>query len=219
MPKSKKHQSLLRNSFNFPTFSGLPDEPENEIDLRYYDNGPFGFKPGQHWCFLGEIVESIGLVRVLLRVKDKDGQVVTVGLYTDDRGQALAPQIKEGHTVAVLYGEQHGFLDMSVGIRVEDTSNIKIIPCSLEQLLKASDDVATLRKGQPRRCGSCGKEENASDNTHLRLCSRCRHTPYCGEDCQKKAWAAGHKANCKALVGVRWFTERNWRTFHDWFNF
>ncbi|KAG2031919.1 hypothetical protein BDR03DRAFT_971539 [Suillus americanus] len=219
MPKSKKPQSVLRNSFNFPTFSGLPDEPENEIDLEYYDDCRFGFKPSQHWCFVGEIVDSIGLVRVLLRVKDKDGQVVTIGLYTDDRGQALVPQIKEGYTVAVLYGEQHRFLDMTVGIRVEDTSNIKIIPCSLEQLLKASDDVATLRKGQPRRCGSCGKEENASENTHLRLCSRCRHTPYCGEDCQKKAWVAGHKVDCKALVGVRWFTERNWRTFHDWFSF
>jgi hypothetical protein len=45
----------------------------------------------QHWCSLGEIVSSIGLVRVLLRVKDKNSQVVTIGLYTDDRGQALAP--------------------------------------------------------------------------------------------------------------------------------
>ncbi|KAG1874337.1 hypothetical protein F4604DRAFT_1764011 [Suillus subluteus] len=219
MPTSKKPQSLLRNNFNFPTFSSLPDEPKIEIDLKYYDSGPFGFKPSQHWCFVGEIVEFVGLVRVLLRVKDKDGQVVTIGLYTDDRGQALASQIKIGHTVAVLYSEQHRFLDMTVGIRVGDTSNIKIIPCSLEQLLKASDDVATLRKGQPRRCGSCGKEENASDNTHLRLCSRCRHTAYCGEDCQKKAWVAGHKTDCKALVGVRWFTERNWRMFYDWFSF
>lgn len=219
MRKSKKPQSLLRNNFNFPAFSGLPDEPENEIDLRYYHDGPFGFKPSQHWCFLGEIVDSIGLVRVLLRVKDKDGEVITIGLYTDDRGQALAPHIKIGHTVAVLYGEQHGFLDMSVGIRVEDASNIKIIPCSLEKLLNASDDVGTLRKGKPRRCGSCGKDENASGNTHLRLCSRCRHTSYCGEDCQKKAWVDGHKVDCKALVGVQWFTAKNWRMFHDWFSF
>ncbi|KAG1738497.1 hypothetical protein EDB19DRAFT_1713853 [Suillus lakei] len=219
MPKSEKSKSLLRNNVNFPTFSGLPEEPENEVDLIYYDEGPFGLKPSQHWCFLGEIVDSIGLVRVLLRVKDKHGQVITIGLYTDDGGRALAPQIKQGHTVAILYGEQHGFLDMSVGIRVEDASNIKIIPCSLDQLLKASDDVASLRKGQPRHCGSCGKEENNPDNTHLRWCSRCKHASYCGEVCQKKAWVDGHKADCKAIVGVQWFTARNWRTFHDWFSF
>ncbi|KAG2132908.1 uncharacterized protein EDB93DRAFT_1175342 [Suillus bovinus] len=219
MPESKKPQGLLRNSFNFPAFSGLPSEPEDEIDLKYYNLNLCGFEPSQHWCFLGEIVDSIGLVRVLLRVKDKDGRVVTVGLYTDDRGKVLAPQIKKGHTVAILYGEQHGFLDMTVNIRVEDASNIKIIPCSLEQLLKASDDLVVLRKGQPRHCGSCGNGENASYNTHLRLCSRCRYASYCGEDCQKKAWMDGHKADCKALVEVQWFTAKNWETFHDWFSF
>ncbi|KAG0704603.1 hypothetical protein DFH29DRAFT_801630 [Suillus ampliporus] len=217
MPKNKQPKSLLRNNVNFPPFKSLPDE--TDLDLTYYDEGPFGFEPSQHWCFLGEIVDFIGLGRVLLHVKDKDGQLgITIGLYTDDGGRALAPQIKIGHTVAVLYGEQHGFLDMSVGIRVEEESSIKIIPCSLEQLLQASDDMAA-RKGQPRGCGSCGKEENASENTHLRLCSRCKQASYCGEDCQKRAWVDGHKADCKALVGVQWFVARNWRKFHDWFSF
>jgi hypothetical protein len=180
MPEPRTSESLLRNNVTFPAFSDLPHE--NDVDPTYYDEGPYKFSPRRHWCFLGEIVDSYGLFRVLLRVKDKDGQVVTIGLYTDDRGRALAPHIKEGHTVVVLYGEQHSFLDMTVGIRVEEASIIRIIPCSLEQLLKASDDVAVRNfNGQSRCCGSCGKEENTSGNTRLRLCTRCKHTSYCGE--------------------------------------
>ncbi|KAG2132907.1 uncharacterized protein EDB93DRAFT_1093524 [Suillus bovinus] len=218
MPKTKTSKSLLRNDVNFPTFSDLPDE--NDVDLTYYDEGPYGFAPSQHWCFLGEIVDSYGLGRILLRVKDKEDQVVTIGLYTDDRGQALAPQIKQGHTVAVLYGEQHGFLDMSVGIRVEEASVIRIIPCSLEQLLKVSDDVAARNSDrQSRCCGSCGQKEDTSDKTHLRLCSRCKQMSYCGEACQKKAWVDGHKVDCKVLVWVQWFAARNWRVFNGYFNF
>ncbi|KAG1774395.1 hypothetical protein EV702DRAFT_1270011 [Suillus placidus] len=209
MPETKTSKSLLRNSIKFPTFRDLPDE--NDVDPTYYDEGPYRFAPRQHWCFLGEIVGSYGLCRALLRVKDKDGQTI---------GQALVPQIKEGHTVAVLYGEQHGFLDMTVGIRVEEASIIKIIPCSLEQLLKASDDVAARNlNSQSRCCGSCGKEENTSGNTYLRLCSRCKQASYCGEVCQKKAWVDGHKADCKALVWARWFAARNWEVFNGYFEF
>lgn len=216
MPQTNTSKGLLRNSVNFPAFSGLPYE--HDVDSTYYNEGPYRSAPRQHWCFLGEIVGSYGLCRVLLRVKDKDGQVVTIGLYTDDRGQALAPQIKEGHTVAVLYGEQHSFLDMTVGIRVEEASVIRIIPCSLDQLLKASDEVAA-RNSQPKCCGSCGKEENTSDNTHLRLCARCKQASYCGEVCQKKAWVDGHKVDCKALVGAQWFAARNWGTFRGYLDF
>lgn len=218
MPETKTSQSLLRNTINFPSFSDLPYE--NGIDLTYYAQGRYSFSPRQHWCFFGEIVGSYGLGRVLLRAKDKDGQVVTIGLYTDDRGQALVPQIKEGYTVAVLYGEQHGFLDMTVGIRVEEASIIRIIPCSLEQLLKASDDVAARSlNSQSRCCGSCGKKEDTSDNTHLRLCSRCKQASYCGGVCQKKAWVDGHKTDCKALVWAQWFAAKNWGVFNGYFNF
>lgn len=169
-------QSLLRNDINFPTFDDLPNE--HEVDLNYYDETSVGFEASQHWCFLGEIVDFIGFGRIVLHVKDKVGRVIVIALYTDDNGRGIVPQIKKGYTVAVLYGEQHYFLDMSVGIRVEEASNIKIIPCSLDRLLKASDEVAA-RKGQPRRCGSCG-EGSTSENMQLRLCSRCREVSYCG---------------------------------------
>jgi hypothetical protein len=182
MPKNKqnkKSQSLLRNPINFPTFNNLPDDYDG-VDLNYYEETEFGFEPYQHWCFLGEIVDFLSLGRVVMHVKDKIGRIIMVALYTDDNGQAIASQVRKGHTVAVLYGEQHHFLDMSVGIRVEEASSIKIIPCSLDQLLKASDEVAA-RKGQPRRCGSCEQEENHSENRQLRLCSRCKQASYCGQ--------------------------------------
>ncbi|KAG1874336.1 hypothetical protein F4604DRAFT_2009686 [Suillus subluteus] len=199
MPDTGASQSLLRNNVNFPAFSDLPYE--NGVDPTYYVQGPYSFSPRQHWCFLGEIV-------------------VTIGLYTDDRGRPLVPQIKEGHTVAVLYGEQHGFLDMTVGIRVEEASIIRIIPCSLEQLLKASDEVAARKLNtQSICCGSCGEKENTSENTHLRLCARCKQASYCGAVCQKKAWVEGHKTDCKALVWVQWFAAKNWGVFNRYFDF
>ncbi|KAK4460440.1 hypothetical protein QBC42DRAFT_272359 [Cladorrhinum samala] len=65
--------------------------------------------------------------------------------------------------MAILYAEQHGFLDMTVGIRLEEESICKIIPASLNELLGLSDkvgrystgragpqDVSRLRRGQGR---------------------------------------------------------------------
>jgi hypothetical protein len=46
-------------------------------------------------------------------------------------------RFQKGRTVAILYAEQHGFLDLTVGIRQESTSTIEVgqIPLIVEQLL------------------------------------------------------------------------------------
>jgi hypothetical protein len=110
----------------FPTFGALPGE--HDLDLDYYQttNG-YSFKPRQHWCFLGEILSMDDFMRIRLWVQDRQGVEVPISFYTDDRGYDLpAESIKKGNTIAVLYAEQHPFLDLSVGIRVEVVCSVKV---------------------------------------------------------------------------------------------
>ena len=47
--------------------------------------------------------------------------------YTDERGQELDQALlRKGYTVAILYAEHHGFMDMTEGIRHETQSNLKV---------------------------------------------------------------------------------------------
>jgi MYND finger len=41
-------------------------------------------------------------------------------------------------------------------------------------------------------CDNCGK-----CSTACKFCSRCMSVRYCGKDCQKEHWRAGHKLQCK----------------------
>jgi hypothetical protein len=43
----------------------------------------------------------------------------------------------------------------------------------------------------PARCAHCAVEV-----AKIRACSLCRHVVYCGAECQKAHWKAGHRASC-----------------------
>ena len=62
--------------------------------------------------------------------KDNEGTLLGadhLAFYTPARGRELDPaSVKRGFTVAALYGIQHGFLDMTVGIRHEDPTSLKV---------------------------------------------------------------------------------------------
>lgn len=116
----------LRNETAFPLFDDLPEE--NDISLDFYEsaNG-FSYRPRKHWCFLAEIIDIEKFLRLRLIVKDKADRKVPIAFYTGDRGLELNPSyVQEGFTVAILYAEQHGFLDLSVGIRHESPTAIKV---------------------------------------------------------------------------------------------
>jgi hypothetical protein len=116
----------FRNDAMFPCFDELPEE--HCLDLDFYESTDgFSYRPRTHWCFLAEIVEIEAFVRLRLVVKDKTGQRISVAFHTDHRGDELDPLcLEKGYTVAVLYGEQHGFLDMSFGIRHENPASLKV---------------------------------------------------------------------------------------------
>ncbi|RYP45010.1 hypothetical protein DL768_008597 [Monosporascus sp. mg162] len=127
--KFPKHQyANFRNEETFPTFAGLPGE--NDINLPFYDTvDGFTYAPRKHWCFLAEIIEVGVFIRLRLIVKDKAGATVQVAFHTDDRGTEFAPsQLRPGYTVAILYAQQHDFLDLTTGIRQEEYEGIKVDP-------------------------------------------------------------------------------------------
>lgn len=120
----------LRNGAIFPAFRGLPEE--NDIDLEFWvSTDGLSYRPCKHWCFLAEITHVEEFLRLRLIVKDKTGDELPLAFYTDRKGGELqASSVREGFAVAVLYAQQHVFLDSSVGIRHENPSAIKVCcPC------------------------------------------------------------------------------------------
>ena len=116
----------LRDEEIFPAFSALPDD--NSLDLSFYttkDN--YLYTPRKHWCFFAQIVDIEHFLRLRLYVRDKLGKTVVVAMYTDGRGfEFESSLLQPGHTVAILYAHQHGFLDFTTGIRQEEYTGIKV---------------------------------------------------------------------------------------------
>ena len=167
----------LRNLITFPSYMQLPEE--NDIDYRYYTEEPFTpvIRQRRHWCFLAEIVDMMTILRLRLEVKDRDGFVLPVNFHTEDRGTAFLPKCRKGYTLAVLYGEQHAFADGTVGIRLEQSKLVKVLPYSLEQILEIND--VLFEEGRKSRCDCCGVEEKETKGG-LKRCSRCKELVYCG---------------------------------------
>ncbi|KAL8356723.1 hypothetical protein RB601_001843 [Gaeumannomyces tritici] len=197
IPQEQPQHAGLRDEATFPSFNELPEE--NDLDLEFYEstNG-FSYSPRKHWCFLAEIIDIENFLRLRLIVKDGAGHDAVVAFYTPDRGRELDPScIRKGFTLAILYAEQHGFLDMSTGIRLEDPTVLKIFPVQLRDLFTLSDKVqqyAGAVNGE-RTCQGCGRKA-----TTLSKCGKCTLFWYCDKECQTMAWKnKGHKADCKLL--------------------
>ena len=45
------------------------------------------------------------------------------------------------------------------------------------------------------QCVACGAA-SGSGGTALKSCDRCKRVSYCGKECQRAHWKAGHKAAC-----------------------
>ncbi|KAF2137797.1 uncharacterized protein K452DRAFT_98503 [Aplosporella prunicola CBS 121167] len=187
----------LRNDLFFPDFSSCPDE--NDISLDFYTSSDgFRWIPKHHWCLLGEIVDVTYFLRLRLLVRDRSGLEVPVAFYPDAQDPLLDyGSFRKGHTLAILYAHQHGFLDLSVGIRQETMSAVRVIPFPLHRLLALSDTLQTrseASKNSPA-CHTCQKESN-----DLLKCSRCGITWYCNKTCQQAGWRErGHKDECGLL--------------------
>lgn len=123
---SDSQYANLRNEVPFPSFENLPGD--NDINMEYLGTTDgFNYSPIKHWCFLGEITDVEAIVRLRLIVQDNAKHRVPIAFHTDERGQELdRALLQKGYTVAILYAEHHGFMDMTEGIRHETPSNLKV---------------------------------------------------------------------------------------------
>lgn len=121
----------------FPIFDECPNE--NYPDMQFYTlQSGYLLVPTRHWCLLAEITEVEYFFRLRLWAKDRSGKEFPISFYIEEDERSLdLNQFQKGRTVAILYAEQHGFLDMTVGIRQESTSTIEVRQISLivEQFL------------------------------------------------------------------------------------
>ncbi|KAM0236971.1 hypothetical protein ACHAP5_009211 [Fusarium lateritium] len=121
-----KRKGTLRNEAIFPSFLELPHE--TDVNEDYFESGDrLNYQPRRHWCFLGEVVDSMSLTRLELEIKDINGHTIPLFFYTDGRGSEIATsKICKGYTIAVLYAQQHAFAFSEPGIRHEDPTLLTV---------------------------------------------------------------------------------------------
>lgn len=126
--------SDLRNTRTFLSYNKCPyggDPPffrgsDSGSDTNDGGGEPRQEGPDRHWCFLGEIVENLTLGRVVLDVKDLDGETIRVAFYYGNGVNIDQRSIRVGYVIAVLYPQKHHFLDGSEGLRLENPGHVKV---------------------------------------------------------------------------------------------
>jgi hypothetical protein len=126
------------------TSTNLQDEQafRSFSECPHFDREDGVYGPLRHWCYLGEITERVVFTRLCLTVKDKKGDKVIVSFYLDSDKPGIfnfpvhrnvpEPLTNRGNTIAILYAQQHNFLDGSIGFRIEDAEKVQVRPILLE---------------------------------------------------------------------------------------
>ena len=203
-------KNILKDPLQFPPFNELC--VDNEIDERYYEEStPYSYARCCTWCFLGEITwDQLTLIpgmfnmRKRVVVTDRDGHAEIPIFFYPESGSFDYSTVKNGHTFCAMLAQQHHFLDMSTGLRIEDLDLVKVIPCSLDNLFAIS---TKLSQCADVTCWGCG--ETPADKP--KKCASCGVACYCGKDCQTKDWKECHKKWCKAIPEFIKFTKINYQ--------
>ncbi|OTA55565.1 hypothetical protein K449DRAFT_387944 [Hypoxylon sp. EC38] len=206
MALEAKPQSFRDREF-FPSFRDCPHE--RVWDDRYFvDTDDTSATNRKHWCLLGEIIEANTIIRPRIVAKDFRGDQFVVAFYPDDPNDMprLLKNFKIGNTIAIFYALIHPFLDGTIGVRVEDSDEVLIIPLELNDVVEMNKEVVKYIPvgNAQRKCHGCDIEKE-----DLNKCGGCTLFHYCNKDCQSKAWnEKGHKKFCKVLK------EKNVRDMH-----
>ncbi|KAK0452243.1 hypothetical protein EV421DRAFT_1767767 [Armillaria borealis] len=166
----------LDNIFDFPDCDNIPIRPPDEDET---------------WYTLCEIVDDMSMFgRPVYKVEDKlPGHYWTVAFFTDNPDQdARDLKCKTGSTVCIKDLTLHQFQG---GYRVEDVSNVTVLPCTIAQLRTLNSGLRQRSDaGQFMSCIVC-------NGPAQHRCARCK-SHYCSQQCQRQDWEE-HKVNCKAL--------------------
>jgi hypothetical protein len=137
----KRAPTDLKDEEAFPTYEDCPDELEIPYPRDHYRELEEGrYVPIRHWCFLGEIMQcSAVMSRLCLKLKDRAGKTITVAFYLNPHASGEVSNfpvhhnipmalMKKGNTMAILYPNQHEFIDGSIGFRIEDADHVQVGP-------------------------------------------------------------------------------------------
>ncbi|POS79241.1 hypothetical protein DHEL01_v202364 [Diaporthe helianthi] len=154
----------------FLTWHQLPDEVE-----YVYSGG--------HHCFVAEIQHCDGFGRYRAIVKDREGSECVVAFYPDsyeDSGFDFK-KLKRGRTLAIIDAAQHGFLDGTMGVRVEDMNIVKVVPASLKALREVGpedEEYSVAGSATQWKCHGCDASKPAAQ---MSRCGRCKVYAYCSK--------------------------------------
>ena len=189
---------VFKSTLNFPTFDNLAGE--HELDEDYWKQDPHDgvYKHACTWFFLGEIThdtsESVvpAFIRKRILTRDRAEKEEIPIFFYPERGSLDYGTLQKGHTICVLLAEQHRFLDLSIGLRIEDLDVITVFPLNLKDLFSLSRTYAERKDTQ---CWSCGKQPSKG----LKKCATCKVAFYCDTKCQRDDWKDRHRRWCKAM--------------------
>ncbi|KAI9458197.1 hypothetical protein BJY52DRAFT_440826 [Lactarius psammicola] len=138
----------------------------------------------------------------------------------------------KGNTIAILYGQQHNFMDGSVGFRIEDADFVQVRPILLEgDLLK--DDLLSFYLVLWNDSSLSAIEfrvVSANRTVSWPVISAIRRLAFVNvapvvtlpgtADCQVSDWSdGGHKKDCKLLNQVAVLMRQDWEHFHKYYSF
>ena len=226
----KQGEDFLQNTFHFPSFKDLPHE--NDLDEGYWKCDLSGvYVPACTWFFMAEITDDkysqIPFYRNQIVVTDRAGQRDIPIYFYPEGGSFDFKLLKKGSTILVVNGQKHNFLDLSIGLRIEDLDTVSVAPCHVEDLFTLSK---TYHANGDTKCWSCGKEGQktkssgalgsdgatsscSSQAEELKKCGACRVAHYCSKECQGKHWKEGHKRSCKAMPIFTKLTKINYSKY------
>lgn len=188
----------LKNHLTFPSFEFLSDYDEPSTVYHDYDDPSGIIAPLRHWVFLMEIDEEISLIRPGFLGWSQFGEYLPVHFYHEKEVKPTTfswPDIKSGHTLAILYAEKKSFLDGTQGIRQENLDSCFVFKAPLQMVQDEASKLLNSAdfnfKGQVQECFGCGvRKENIS------RCGNCKLACYCSKECQADSWKSVHKKLC-----------------------
>ncbi|OAA61881.1 hypothetical protein SPI_04740 [Niveomyces insectorum RCEF 264] len=115
----------LRMTAVFRAYDDLPQDGTASFLWPWLDEPPVN--ENRHWCYLGEVDAINDFLRIMAEVRDVHGDTVRLAFHTDDRGfpAVRSKRLRPGHSVLVMYAEQHSFLDGTIGMRLENAAFLK----------------------------------------------------------------------------------------------
>ena len=116
----------LRDERSFPALPHCPHD--NDVDSSFFElTRNCIFRPSRHWCLLADIIDERHFPYLQLFARDKLGVEFLIAFNPRDGNRGLDPTLfPVGHTIAIMYAQQHNFFGLPVGVLQEVIRGVKV---------------------------------------------------------------------------------------------